>query len=150
MRTVWNRSVKLFDNRLLRVEEGPEVSGDRLREKPDNPRGEMLLGLPQEVCRTADAPSSPVKDMGVDHRRADVLVSEEFLYRPDIIPVLQQVGSERMPECMASDGLPDPGPLACILDGPLDDGVVKVVPEEAAGRWFRELAVCRKYPLPPP
>ncbi len=112
MRTDWNRSVKLFDNPLLRVEESPEVSGDRLRETPYNPGGEMLLGLPQEVR--------------------------------------QQVGSERMPECMASDGLPDPGPLACILDGPLDDGVVEVVPEEVTGRWFRELAVCGKYPSPPP
>jgi hypothetical protein len=110
----------------------------------------MLLGLTQEVRWAADAPSSPVENVGVDHRRADVLVPKKFLDRPDIIPILQEMGSERMPECVASDGFLDPCPFARILDGPLDDGVVEVVPEEATGRCFRKLTVCGKYPLPPP
>jgi len=54
-----------------------------------------------------------------------------------------------MPEGVAGDGLRDPGPLARIFDGPLDDGVVEVVPEETTGGRFPKLAVCGKYPLPP-
>lgn len=75
---------------------------------------------------------------------------EEFLDRPDIIPILQEMGRERMPEGMAGDGLLDTGPLARLLDGTLYDGFVEVMPEEAAGGRLRKLPVCGKYPLPPP
>jgi hypothetical protein len=71
--------------------------------------------------------------VGIDHRRAHFPESEEVLDRPDIIPVFQEMGSERMPEGVACDGLRDPGPLAGIFDCPLDDGVVEVVPVQAAG-----------------
>ena len=150
MGTDLNKSVMLFDNILLRVEEGWEAGGDRLLREPDKMAVERWLGLPREIGRATDTSPSPVEDVGVDHRRADVLVSEQFLNRPDIIPVFQEMGSERMPEGVAGDRLRDPRLLAGIFDGPLDDGVVEVVPEEATGRCFRKLPVCGKYPLPPP
>jgi len=124
--------------------------GVRLRGKADNPAGERWLGLPRKVRGAPDTPSPPVEHMGVYHRCADVLVPEKFLDRPDIIPILQEVGSERMPEGVAGDGLRDPGPLARVFDGPLDGGVVKVVPEEATGGRFPKLALCGEYPLPSP
>ena len=100
-----------------------------MQKEPDNPGRERSPGLSQGVRRTAYAASPPVEDVGVDHCRADVLVPEEFLDRPDIIPILQQMGRERMPERMTRDGLLDPGPRAGFLYGTLDDGVVEVVPE---------------------
>ena len=39
-----------------------------------------------------DSPTAPVQDMGVDHRRAHVLVAQQLLDRPNIIPIFQQVG----------------------------------------------------------
>ncbi len=119
-----------------------------MRGELDMPGGERSIGSSQEVRRTAYASSSPVEDMRVDHRGADVLVPEEFLDRPVIIPILQEMGSERMPEGVAGDGFLDTGPLARALHRPLDDGVVEVVSEESTGRRFRELSMSGKYPLP--
>ena len=34
--------------------------------------------------------------MGVNHRRAHILVAQQLLDRPNVIPILQQVGSKRM------------------------------------------------------
>jgi hypothetical protein len=38
-----------------------------------------------------------VEDMGVDHRRADVPMPEQFLNRPDVVAVFQQVRGECVP-----------------------------------------------------
>ena len=53
--------------------------------------------LSGEVCRTPDASSALVQDMGVDHGGVDVAVPQQFLDRPDIVPFFQEMGSERMP-----------------------------------------------------
>ena len=58
----------------------------------------------EPVCRTSDAESDRVEDVGVDHRRLDALVAEEFLYGPDVVAVFQQMGSERV----AEGGAPNP------------------------------------------
>ncbi len=36
--------------------------------------------------------------MGIDHRRTDVLVPEQFLHGADIVPGFQQMGGKRMAE----------------------------------------------------
>jgi hypothetical protein len=41
--------------------------------------------------------ASPIQDMGIGHRRADVLVPEQVLYCPNVIAVFDQTGAERMP-----------------------------------------------------
>jgi hypothetical protein len=38
-----------------------------------------------------------VEDMGVDHRRADVPMPEQFLNRLDVVAVFQQVRGECVP-----------------------------------------------------
>jgi hypothetical protein len=38
--------------------------------------------------------TASVQDMGVNHRRADVSVAQQLLDRPNIIPILQQVGGK--------------------------------------------------------
>ena len=40
--------------------------------------------------------------MGVDHRRAHVLVAQQLLDRPNIIPILQQVGRKGVAKRMAA------------------------------------------------
>jgi hypothetical protein len=43
----------------------------------------------KSVDRAANSGRSPSEDMGVDHRRLDVLVPQQFLHRPDVVTVLQ-------------------------------------------------------------
>jgi hypothetical protein len=40
----------------------------------------------EQLSWTLDAASTPVEHMGIDHRRTDVLVTEQFLHRADVIP----------------------------------------------------------------
>ena len=54
------------------------------------------------VGRAADSGRAPVEDVGVDHRRGDIAVAQEFLNGADVVPVFEQVGRERVPE-----GVPD-------------------------------------------
>ena len=48
------------------------------------------------VGRAAHGGRAPVEDVGVDHRRRDVAVAEEFLHGADVVAVFEQVGRERM------------------------------------------------------
>jgi hypothetical protein len=41
----------------------------------------------------------------IDHRRLDVLVPQEFLHGPNIVPVLQQVRSKAVAQRMATAAL---------------------------------------------
>jgi hypothetical protein len=41
--------------------------------------------------------ASPIQDMGIGHRRADVPVPEQVLNCPNVIAVFGQTGAERMP-----------------------------------------------------
>jgi len=45
---------------------------------------------------TQDAAASAVEDMGVDHRRRDILVPQQLLHGPDVVAGLQQVGCKGM------------------------------------------------------
>ena len=68
--------------------------------------------LSGKVRRAPDAPSPLVQNVGVYHGGVDVAVAHQFLYRQDIVPFLQEMGSERMPEGMAGDPLRIPAAAA--------------------------------------
>jgi hypothetical protein len=81
--------------------------------------------------------------VGVDHRRADIGVAEEFLHRADVVAVFEQVGRKRMAEGVAAGPLGDSALAHGIGHGALDDGFVEV---EAGGRspfWDRGSSVWR-------
>ncbi len=46
---------------------------------------------------TADPTPTTLQHVRIDHRRGDILVSQEFLYGTDIRPLLQQVGGKAVP-----------------------------------------------------
>jgi len=48
----------------------------------------------REVCWTLDATTTSIEHVGVDHRRADVAMSQQFLNRADVIPIFEQMGRE--------------------------------------------------------
>ena len=52
----------------------------------------------EELSRTLDAASTPVEHMGRDHRRPDVLVTEPFLHRADVIPRFEYMRRKGMAE----------------------------------------------------
>jgi len=40
--------------------------------------------------------------MGVDHRRADIGMAQQFLNSADIVPLLQEMGGKGVAECVAT------------------------------------------------
>jgi hypothetical protein len=68
-----------------------------------------------------------LKNVGVNHGRRDVSMAQQFLYRSDVVPILQQMGGERVPEGVASRALGDPGPPYCVPDGSLDRRLVQMM-----------------------
>lgn len=116
----------------------------------------ILLGL-QAVCAhseviggAADPPTPTIQDMRVDHRGAHIPMPEQFLDRPDVIAVFQQMRGERMAEAMAACGFGDAGLEDRLFYRALQNGFVQVVPAPLprspvgimTGRW--------KDPLPGP
>jgi len=64
----------------------------------------FLIGLRRirphaEPIGGAADPSAPsIQDMGVDHGCADISMAKKFLDRPNIVPILKQVGGKGMAE----------------------------------------------------
>jgi len=48
-----------------------------------------------------------IQDMGVNHCRRDIIMPQQFLYRPDIIVRLQQVCGKRMTKRVDIDRFSD-------------------------------------------
>src|SRR5262249_51870552 len=92
-----------------------------------------ILHSKEPVCRTADGSGAAVEDVGVDHGRAHVLVTQELLDGPDIVAFLQQMRCEGVPEGVAACGLGDGGCQDCASDGALEDRLVEVVSSELSG-----------------
>lgn len=72
---------------------------------------------PESICRAVDSPPAPVQDMGVDHRRAHVLVAEPLLDRPNTRAAFEQVCGKGMSECVACGPLGEPGLRHSVSDG---------------------------------
>jgi len=50
----------------------------------------------EQVSRGSDGAGAAIQDVRVDHGRRHVTMTEQFLHGPDVVPVLQQVGGERV------------------------------------------------------
>ena len=90
-------------------------------------RGCNAAFRPQEIGRAAHAAAAAVQDVRVDHRRLHVLVSEELLDRANIVPLLEQVGRERVAEGVTADPAGDAELDDGRAEGSLDDGLVQVM-----------------------
>jgi len=76
------------------------------------------------VERAGHAAASLVQHVRVDHRGFDARMAQEFLDRPDIIPVFQQMGSETVPERVAggSPGATGGWPASARTEGSTSNG----------------------------
>jgi hypothetical protein len=70
--------------------------------------------------------TSLVQHVGVNHGRADIFVSHQFLNCADVVSGFQQVSGEGMPEGMAADRLDHSGFSNGLLDRPLKDPLMKL------------------------
>ena len=61
----------------------------------------LIVIANQPVSRTADAAAGSIQDVRVNHRGTNVLVAQEFLNRPNVVTVGQEVRRERMTKRVA-------------------------------------------------
>jgi hypothetical protein len=64
---------------------------------------------------TADAASSVLDDVGVDHRRGNAAVAEELLHGADVVTAFQEVGGEGVAEGVIGDAFVEAGFSSRIL-----------------------------------
>ena len=120
----------------------------RLSSRPNALRTSVTIkgGDPRDF----DAQRAAPKDVGVDHRGADVLVAEELLDGSDVEACLEKVGGERMAEGVRAHGLGDAGGDAGPVNGPLKDCLVQMVASALASCPVGIVARRGEDPLPRP
>jgi hypothetical protein len=77
-------------------------------------------------------------------------VPQQLLNRSDVVSVLEQVGGERVTECVAGAMLFDVGQSHCFFDGALKDGFVQMMPTPNSGFGIQIVPMRGKHPLPSP
>jgi hypothetical protein len=85
----------------------------------------------QTIRRATNAQCTPVQDVRVNHRRADIGMAEQFLDRPNVVPVLEQMCRKGMAESVTADPLRDACAASSGSDRALHDRFVQMIP----GRW---------------
>ena len=83
-----------------------------------NPQYSLLRHV--DVDGGAHREGAGVEDMRVNHRRLQVLMTEQGLNRADVMPAFQEMGGEGVPEGVGGDAFPDAGKLHGRSDGALD------------------------------
>jgi hypothetical protein len=102
------------------------------------------------IERTADAQSSAVEDVGIDHGGIDVGMAEKFLDGADIVTGFQQMGGEGMAQGVAADGFLDASLAGGATDLLLQAGFVHVVAAEDAAARIPRQSIRRENVLPLP
>ena len=104
----------------------------------------------QPVCGAPDPVGAAVADVGVDHCRLEIAVTQQLLHGADVRPGFQQMGRKRVPKGVGRDTLLDSRRQRGLADGPLGGGFVHVVPTESAAARIVGKPRSREQPLPRP
>jgi hypothetical protein len=102
------------------------------------------------VKRAADVEHRSIADVGVNHCRGNVLVSEQLLHRADVVAALQQVCGKAVPEGVAAGGLGNTGGSDGVFHGVLQVFLRHMVPALFAAAWIERELISRKGILPDP
>lgn len=86
--------------------------------------------------------------MGVDHCRLYVAVAKKLLDGTDVVSSFEEVGGEGMAEGVAGDRLTDAGLQRRLVDSPLEDRRIHVVPAFLASFWILPSPLLWEKPLP--
>jgi hypothetical protein len=100
------------------------------------------------VERAHDPQRTPVDDVRVDHRRADVLVPEQALDGADVRSGFEEVRGEAVAERVTGRALVEGGGRGGVANGLLQGRLVEVVEHQPPGRRVRAGARCREEVLP--
>ena len=95
-----------------------------------------------------DGERAGLEDVSVDHGGGDVLVAEQLLHSADVAALFQQMRGEGVTQGVATRALGDSGSQKRAVDGPLDDGFMKVMPAPLAGFLVEIDTRRREDPLP--
>ena len=91
-----------------------------------------------------------VQHVRILHGGAEIFVTEQFLNGPNVISGLEKMRGERMPECVTPGMLGYASPVDSILDSPLQNRLVNVMPSFFACLHVFPPSFLRKDPLPAP
>ncbi len=104
----------------------------------------------QAVERAANPEAPTVQDMRVNHRRADVRMTQQLLNRSNIVTRLKEVGRKRVSKRVAPDTLRQTRLADRVRHGPLHAGLVKMKPGRRPPPGIPAQASGRKHELPSP
>ncbi len=104
----------------------------------------------KQVGRATNAAPSTVEQMRVNHGGANVLVSEQFLHRADVVAAGKQVRSEGMPKGVAGHVFGKARSSDGRSDRLLNQGSIDVMPPLTTGLLVTPAALLRKHKLPAP
>jgi hypothetical protein len=97
-----------------------------------------------------NSPPTSVQNMGVNHRRANVAMAQQFLHGANVVAVGQKVRRKRMSECVAGD----PFGESCLSDGsrhgPLNQRFIDVMTTLSASLRLAPTTFLREHELPTP
>ena len=81
------------------------------------------MPLVTESVRRADdsLAAAHFEDVGIVHRRLDILVPEELLDGADVVAGHEEVGSKRVTQCVAAGSFRDARISDCLFDGLLNN-----------------------------
>jgi len=79
--------------------------------------------------------TSLIEDMRIDHGRADILMTQQFLDGPYVITRFKQMGRERMTKSMTASVFDNASFSYSLLDGPLKDCFMNVVAQRTDLPW---------------
>ncbi len=86
--------------------------------------------------------------MRLRHCRTHVGVPQQFLQRPDVVPIFQQVRREGVPKRVTRRPLRDPRRAYSLLHGPLHRSLMRVMAAKLPGDDVAILPRGGKHPLP--
>ena len=113
-------------------------------------RGCVIYRGRSVVGGAADGEGSAVEDMGVDHRGADVVVTEELLHGADVVAVFEEMRGERMPQRVAGGPLVNLSQPHGVFHCPLNRAFMYMVAVEPAVLPVAVVLPRGKDPLPGP
>jgi hypothetical protein len=67
------------------------------------------------------------QNMGVNHSRSYILMTQQFLHGANVVAILQKMGSKAMAEGMATDSFGNLGLVHCSLESFLDGAFVEMM-----------------------
>jgi hypothetical protein len=92
--------------------------------------GEHSTPHPMDGARPAS-----IQHMRRDHRRLYICVAQEFLHRPDIVALLEQMRRTAVPQGMTTEACGEPSRTTGPTDGPLPPTLIGVMAADDPRPW---------------